>query len=194
MVMDFLAGVILYLAPMYFANSSAMLLGGKTPLDLGKKFPDGRPIFGKGKTFKGFFFGTLIGTLAAFVINLLFEAQVASLLPDYMLLGFLLSLGAILGDMAGSFLKRRIGMAPGKPAFFLDQLDFVAGGILLGLPEQDSAGYKIKLVKKKSRLSRSHADSSLKKAPCHIAKYCSKREQKAKQHVIWQQRCDLRFK
>ncbi|HLC92815.1 MAG TPA: CDP-2,3-bis-(O-geranylgeranyl)-sn-glycerol synthase [archaeon] len=134
MVMDFLAGVILYLAPMYFANSSAMLLGGKTPLDLGKKFPDGRPIFGKGKTFKGFFFGTLIGTLAAFVINLLFEAQVASLLPDYMLLGFLLSLGAILGDMAGSFLKRRIGMAPGKPAFFLDQLDFVAGGILLGLP------------------------------------------------------------
>ena len=30
--------LLLFLAPMYFANSSAMLLGGKTPIDLGKNF------------------------------------------------------------------------------------------------------------------------------------------------------------
>ena len=33
--------LLIYLAPMYFANSSAMLFGGKTPLDFGKKFSDG---------------------------------------------------------------------------------------------------------------------------------------------------------
>lgn len=134
MVWDFAVRILLYLAPMYFANSSAMLLGGKTPIDFGKKFFDGRPLFGNGKTFKGLFFGTAIGTIVSAAIYFAFQDKTAVLTPNYPLFGFLLSFGAILGDMAGSFLKRRLGMEPGKPAFFLDQLDFVAGGIILGLP------------------------------------------------------------
>ncbi len=134
MIWEFISGIILYLAPMYFANSSAMLLGGKTPIDLGKKFPDGNRIFGAGKTFRGFFFGTAVGTAVAFIINYFFPQQSVMLTPNYPLLGFLLALGAILGDLAGSFIKRRMGMEAGKPAFLLDQLDFVAGAVVLGLP------------------------------------------------------------
>ena len=67
--------LLLFLAPMYFANSSAMLLGGKTPIDLGKNFFDGKPIFGKGKTFRGFFFGIAMGTIAAFSLSLIFPIE-----------------------------------------------------------------------------------------------------------------------
>lgn len=47
-------------------------------------------------------------------------------------LGFLLGFGALLGDAFGSFIKRRLGIERGKPAPILDQLDFVAGALLLG--------------------------------------------------------------
>ncbi|MDD5096840.1 MAG: CDP-archaeol synthase, partial [Candidatus ainarchaeum sp.] len=47
--------------------------------------------------------------------------------------GFLLSVGALLGDALGSFVKRRAGITPGKP-FFLDQLGFIAVGLLLAYP------------------------------------------------------------
>lgn len=127
-ILKFLA----YLAPMYFANSFAMILGGKTPLDWNTKFFDGNPLFGSGKTFKGAFFGIAAGTFAAILILLLFPAGAAQLTSDYLLLGFLLSVGAIAGDIAGSFVKRRSGIEQGKEAPFLDQLDFVVGAIVFG--------------------------------------------------------------
>src|SRR3989344_789729 len=112
-VPDFFLKVLLYIAPMYFANSSAMLLAGKTPMDLGRKFFDGRRIFGRGKTFRGFFFGIAAGTAVAVIINRVMIGSIDSVLPNYVLLGFLLSLGAVLGDLAASFAKRRLGMEPG---------------------------------------------------------------------------------
>ncbi|HZX34501.1 MAG TPA: CDP-2,3-bis-(O-geranylgeranyl)-sn-glycerol synthase [archaeon] len=124
--------LILYLAPMYFANSSAMLFGGKTPVDFGKKFFDGKPVFGKGKTFRGSFAGIAAGTIVAAAITQFFPEQAGLLGKDYIMLGFALSLGAIIGDMAASFFKRRNNIEPGKQVLFLDQLDFVMGGMIFG--------------------------------------------------------------
>ncbi|MBS7287173.1 MAG: CDP-archaeol synthase [Candidatus Freyarchaeota archaeon] len=45
--------------------------------------------------------------------------------------GFLLPLGALTGDLVGSFIKRRLNISRGHLAPGLDQLDFVAGAILL---------------------------------------------------------------
>lgn len=45
--------------------------------------------------------------------------------------GFLLSLGALTGDLAGSFIKRRLNISRGYPAPGLDQLDFITGAIIL---------------------------------------------------------------
>lgn len=143
---DLVVKLILYLAPLYFANSSAMLLGGKTPVDLGWKFFDGKPVFGSGKTFRGLFFGVAAGTAAAVIINRAMWGSIDAILPQYVLLGFLLSLGALLGDMTGSFLKRRFGIEQGKPVFLLDQLDFVAGGILLGLPVYAPGAFEIAVI------------------------------------------------
>lgn len=43
----------------------------------------------------------------------------------------LASLGALLGDLAGAFLKRRLKIKPGGALPGVDQLDFVLGALLL---------------------------------------------------------------
>lgn len=45
--------------------------------------------------------------------------------------GFLLSLGALTGDLVGSFIKRRLNLDRGSPAPGLDQLDFIVGAVML---------------------------------------------------------------
>ena len=51
--LNFLVTVFFIVVPAYMANGFALLLGGGKPLDCGKKFSDGRRIFGEGKTVKG---------------------------------------------------------------------------------------------------------------------------------------------
>jgi CDP-2,3-bis-(O-geranylgeranyl)-sn-glycerol synthase len=43
------------------------------------------------------------------------------------LVGFLLGLGALVGDMAESFIKRRMGFDRGAHLFLMDQLDYIFG-------------------------------------------------------------------
>jgi CDP-2,3-bis-(O-geranylgeranyl)-sn-glycerol synthase len=42
---------------------------------------------------------------------------------------FLLSFGALIGDLIGSFIKRRLNLERGQPAPPLDQLDFIIGAL-----------------------------------------------------------------
>lgn len=112
--------------PAYCANAAPVLAGGGLPLDFGKNFVDGRRVFGKNKTFRGFFFGLAIGVLVGLTENFLF---------GYPLLFSVLSpLGALMGDLAGAFLKRRLAIAPGGVLPIVDQIDFVVGAIVFSLP------------------------------------------------------------
>ena len=52
--------------PLYMTNATAMLFGGKTPIDGNKTMKDGQPILGKGKTWKGTIMGTLIGLVSGY--------------------------------------------------------------------------------------------------------------------------------
>jgi len=131
---DLIVRILLFVCPLYVANSSAVIFHGNTPIDFHKKFFDGHPIFGEGKTIKGAIFGILFGTLAAVLLYLLIPSLTLMLAKDYLFVGFVLAVGAILGDMCGAFIKRRFGIERGKPVLFLDQLDFVAGGIILTSP------------------------------------------------------------
>lgn len=97
-------------------------------MDFGKKFYDGRPIFGKNKTFKGFFSGLIVGT----VIGLLESA----FFGYHILFGLSLSSGALFGDLMGAFMKRRLGLAPGELLPIIDQIDFIIGAFLFSLPLQ----------------------------------------------------------
>lgn len=113
--------------PAYCANAVPVLAGGGLPIDFEKKFIDGKPIFGKNKTFKGFFSGLAVGTAVGLLESIVF--------PEYPpLFGFLASLGALIGDLAGAFIKRRFGIAPGERLLVVDQIDFITGAIIFALP------------------------------------------------------------
>jgi CDP-2,3-bis-(O-geranylgeranyl)-sn-glycerol synthase len=118
-----------FVFPAYCANAVPVLVGGGAAIDLGKNFVDGKPIFGKNKTFRGFFSGLVVGTGAG-----LAETAYFGLKSFPLLMGVLLSLGALLGDLAGAFVKRRVGLAPGDLLPVVDQLDFIIGAMLISLP------------------------------------------------------------
>jgi CDP-2,3-bis-(O-geranylgeranyl)-sn-glycerol synthase len=123
----------LYILPAYIANSSAALFGGGLPLDMGKKLGKHR-ILGDGKTFRGLFVGIVFGTTAGSVIGFFASGTEFGIgsINFYTLLGFLLSSGAMLGDLIKSFFKRRLGFERGQMLPLIDQLDFVVGAIVLG--------------------------------------------------------------
>ncbi|MDR0767365.1 MAG: CDP-2,3-bis-(O-geranylgeranyl)-sn-glycerol synthase [Methanosarcinales archaeon] len=133
--------------PAYLPNSFAAAFGGGKPIDGGKTMKDGRRILGDGKTWRGFFAGVLLGFLAGaaqifllrygfhfFGISLPgFSASGVSGAFDLSAVIAILSLavGALLGDMAFSFLKRRLGLQRGRAFPVADQYDFLIGAFLL---------------------------------------------------------------
>lgn len=120
------AYALYFIFPAYCANAIPVILGGGQPLDTGRTFIDGKPILGSHKTLRGFFAGLVAGTLVGFLQNLITQAPI--------LLGFMLSLGALVGDSVESFIKRRLGLPPGSSLLIADQLDFVVGALLFSLP------------------------------------------------------------
>ncbi|MEA1924931.1 MAG: CDP-2,3-bis-(O-geranylgeranyl)-sn-glycerol synthase [Candidatus Altiarchaeota archaeon] len=137
-----------FILPAYFANSIPVNVSkikrlkwlGK-PIDGNKEF-FGHRIFGDGKTWRGLIFGVGGGTLVGLIqqnIHLDAEVFLRSLLgKGYFILpqmtvelAFILALGALLGDMVASFIKRQSGLKRGDPAPLLDQLDFVFGAVFL---------------------------------------------------------------
>ena len=131
-MLDFLLKMFFILAPMYFANSSALIFGGKRALDFNKNFIDGKRIFGKGKTFEGTLAGIAAGLIVTVIIFYLFRENVNSIFFDYLTFGILITFGCVIGDIVASFIKRRINKQQGTSVPLLDQLDFVVGGILFG--------------------------------------------------------------
>ncbi|WP_439651957.1 CDP-2,3-bis-(O-geranylgeranyl)-sn-glycerol synthase [Methanooceanicella nereidis] len=127
------------MVPAYTANVCATLLGSGTPIDLGKNFFDKKRILGDGKTYKGFINGSLCGAImgAAQIMALPYiaphftnAAGDALITASYIAI-ITMPVGALLGDMTKSFIKRRIGFDRGEMLPGADQLDFVAGAWLL---------------------------------------------------------------
>lgn len=131
-----LARALYFIFPAYCANAIPVIFGGGHPLDAGKTFFDGKPILGSHKTFRGFFFGLIVGTLVGFLQTLLSQYVLFQYDVQFrydVLLGFMLSLGALVGDLIESFIKRRLDLPPGSSLPVADQLDFVAGALLFSL-------------------------------------------------------------
>lgn len=117
---------LVFIFPAYCANAVPVIAGGGKPMDFGKNFLDGKRVFGKNKTYRGFFFGLAVGTIVGLSECFLFNYP--------LLFGVLSPLGALLGDLAAAFLKRRIGIAPGGLFPIVDQVDFAVGALLFSLP------------------------------------------------------------
>jgi len=116
---------IIYIFPAYAANGAPVLFGGGSPLDKGKKLL-GKRIFGDNKTVRGTISGILCGVLAGLIEYPVFNYMFA--------IGILLALGAILGDLLGSFVKRRFDVMPSTSIPILDQYPFFVVALLLALP------------------------------------------------------------
>ncbi len=98
-------------------------------MDFGRNYLDGRRILGKNKTFRGFFFGWIIGILVGLV-----EGFVFGFVQYSFMFSILTPLGALCGDLAGAFIKRRLNIDPGGLFPVVDQVDFAVGAIFFSLP------------------------------------------------------------
>ncbi|NQS73685.1 MAG: CDP-2,3-bis-(O-geranylgeranyl)-sn-glycerol synthase [Methanoculleus sp.] len=118
--------------PAYVPNSAAAVFGGGTPIDLGKRWSDGRKVFGDGKTYRGFLGGMFCGILAGLVEIWVWSSFNLTALPRQTLLSIaLLAAGALLGDLVKSFFKRRLGKERGESWPLADQYDLVIGSFVL---------------------------------------------------------------
>lgn len=125
-IVQLVVDALKFIFPAYCANAVPVLAGGGLRLDFGRSFSDGRPIFGKNKTFRGFFSGLVVGTAVGLLESILFGYPI--------FFGLLLSLGALFGDLVGAFVKRRLGLAPGELLPVIDQVDFIFGAVFFALP------------------------------------------------------------
>ncbi len=118
--------------PAYVPNSAAAFFGGGSPIDGGRTYRDGRRIFGDGKTWRGLAAGIAIGIVVGLIQIWGRVAAGLTMLPELtVLVVVLLSVGALLGDLVKSFVKRRLGKDRGAPWLIADQYDFVAGAFIL---------------------------------------------------------------
>ena len=134
--------VLWIMMPAYLANTIAVLTGGKYPIDQGKTLADGNRILGDGKTWSGLVGGTLGGVMIGYAQlnfgNSFIQSIVNNIPKDLwgdspFIIFFLLSFGALFGDMSASLFKRRGNLKRGDKSPVLDMFDFVGMALILTL-------------------------------------------------------------
>ncbi|MCX6734133.1 MAG: CDP-2,3-bis-(O-geranylgeranyl)-sn-glycerol synthase [Candidatus Peregrinibacteria bacterium] len=134
---DLLYQSIWLMIPAAVANASPVLFRWipflNIPIDGNRKWR-GRAILGKHKTYRGFFIGVGMAIVVAYIQRYFFGSMQTYSLFDYTkvnmaIVGFLLGFGALSGDALKSFLKRRVGIDPGKPWPPFDQIDWIIGAL-----------------------------------------------------------------
>ncbi|HYM38586.1 MAG TPA: CDP-2,3-bis-(O-geranylgeranyl)-sn-glycerol synthase [Thermoplasmata archaeon] len=147
MALEAIPQALWFFLPAFLANPAAVLWGGGTPMDFGKTLGDGERVLGDGKTWRGLVGGTLSGALLGLLLYLPFgllapastwsfglpQTDLATAAVTACLASATLALGALLGDVAAAFLKRRMHKPRGAKAPGLDQYDFVLGALLASL-------------------------------------------------------------
>ena len=131
-----------FFLPAYCANMAPVIFKKlsikKYPVDFGQKF-NGKRIFGKNKSWNGLAYGVIIAIIITaiqfFLLNKInfFNSLLLVDYTNWLLLGFLLGFGSLVGDLIESFIKRQINMAPGKSLPIIDQIDYVLGGLLFAI-------------------------------------------------------------
>ena len=115
----FLANGIPILARKLFGTRLA------APLNSHRRLSNGHHIFGPSKTWRGVLLSIIGTSLGAWLLGL------------GVYIGALIGLFAMLGDLMGSFIKRRLGMPPSSMALGLDQVPESLLPMLICMPLLD---------------------------------------------------------
>lgn len=141
MSLIFLLRVLYLIVPAAIANMMPVFVKKinfiNYPIDFKVNFT-GKRLLGDNKTFRGLFFGIIGSIIIVFIQKYLFSYEIfrnISLIDyseiNFILFGFLGGFGVLFGDLIGSFIKRRLDIAPGKSLFMIDQINGGFGFVLL---------------------------------------------------------------
>jgi|SRR3989338_4220043 len=131
--------------PAYFANMAPVIFKKirifEYPIDMSKNI-NGKPIFGKNKTYRGIIFGIFMAIIIVYVQYRMYNFEFFKNISffeyrNWLLFGALMGSGALVGDLIKSFFKRRLGIEPGDRFIPFDQTDFVIGALVFILPVFD---------------------------------------------------------
>lgn len=123
----------------------------KYPIDGGKKFFDGQDIFGKNKTWIGFFSMIVFNIISQIIVGFFCKnidflngrnyvyIRLDNNLINNIMVGFFLGLAYVVFELPNSFIKRRLNILPGKTDrgikgiifFIVDQIDSIVGVTLV---------------------------------------------------------------
>ncbi len=135
-------GILYLFLPAFVANSMPVI-ARVVPGIKHWTTPIAPRLFGANKTYRGFAMGVGAAVLCALLQYVLLQAwtwnwpEAAELYGTparAILTGLLLGGGALCGDLAKSFCKRRVGIAPGRAWPVLDGIDYMVGAIIFALP------------------------------------------------------------
>ncbi len=140
---QFILSCLYFFLPAYFTNMTPPLIKRAglfnflaKPVDFGKKIGP-VPILGGHKSWRGVIFGIIAGILIAGLQYWLYQfpfIQKLSLINyrqiNILLFGFLISSGAVFGDLLFAFIKRRLKMEPGARFLPFDQTNYVIGAFI----------------------------------------------------------------
>ena len=140
----FLLKILYFILPSFMANMAPINFRKinflNFPIDRGRTFY-GQPLFGKNKTYRGFFFGIISAVAFVLIQQLLYQVSFfknISLInyenENFLILGFLFGFGALFGDLVESFIKRRLNKKSSQPWMFFDQVDFIIGSLVFVSP------------------------------------------------------------
>lgn len=122
-----LVQILYFMVPAYAANMAPPFVrywrGWNRPIS--------RRWLGTHKTVMGFAVGVLAAVIATFIQSRIGWDGAPVAYDHWATLGLRFGVGAMAGDVAKSLVKRRVGIAPGRPWIPWDQVDFVLGALAL---------------------------------------------------------------
>ncbi|HUU79369.1 MAG TPA: CDP-2,3-bis-(O-geranylgeranyl)-sn-glycerol synthase [candidate division Zixibacteria bacterium] len=124
---------IFFVLPAMFANVTPMIFGGGVPIDFRGNCIDNKRILGNSKTIRGFIAGCLGGFVMGILTTWWFNEIVDAGFTLHLANGFFQGFGAVIGDMVGSFIKRRRNIQSGGSLMIVDQTGFMFFGLLFGM-------------------------------------------------------------
>ena len=144
---QFILSCLYFFLPAYFTNmtpplskKAGVLKFLDKPIDFGKNFL-GKPILGSHKTWRGAILGIIIGILVVKFQILVYRFPLIKEISffnyykiNFLVFGFLISGGAVFGDLLFAFIKRRLRLKPGAPFLPFDQTNYVIGAYLFLTP------------------------------------------------------------